>query len=135
MSDVAIGVLILILAAFSLLGGICMLIKRKRVLYKWAVTEAKVIEHLYTREEDDDHPAEYKFKISYTVNGEVIENVIKGSREYVVGGTFEIKYDPSSPKNFEANVDISQAYIGAAVIAFLFAAGFAYFAITDYLWL
>ena len=68
MSDVTIGVLILILAAFFGWGGICMLKKRKRVLYEWAHTEAKVIEHLYTREEDEDHTAEYKFKISYTVN-------------------------------------------------------------------
>ena len=135
MSDVTIGVLILILAAFFGWGGISMLKKRKKVLYEWAHTEAKVIELLYAREEDDDHTAEYRYKISYTVNGTVFENVFKCAGERIIGSTFDIKYDPSSPKNFEANVDISQAYIGAAVIAFLFATGLAYWAITDFLWL
>jgi preprotein translocase subunit SecB len=113
-----------------------MIRKRNKILNTWATTEARVVELLSTREKRktdqdgyDDIYYIYEYKISYMANGAIIENKMECNWQPSIGHTFSIKFDPSSPKKYEINVDISIGFIGGAVVAFIFAAFLVYFGI------
>ena len=110
-------------AIFGGLGIFCRL--RKAKVAKWLETEASVLESIGTRtiSSKDDDVTYYKYKISYSANGALIENEIEGENKYSIGAVIKIKYDPSSPEKYEES-RIYAAYDHASIFVFIIAALF-----------
>jgi hypothetical protein len=108
------GLAFLFAAGFLAVCGMRNRKKRKKLL-AYTKTEATIVEYLCSREDDISDYDEnrkivvrrsqtlYDFKISYMAKGAVVENKHSDLHKYNIKEKIEIKYNPSSPKEFYLN--------------------------------
>ena len=132
------GVAFLLAAVFLAVWGMRNRKKRKKLL-AYTATEATVVEFLCSHEDDISDYDEnrkivvrrsqtlYDFKISYMAKGVVVENKHSDLHKYNIKDKFEIKYNPSSPKEFYLNDRLNRTFklLNNGIIQLIFALMFA----------